>query len=247
MKPIQIALILLFAISCRQTTSFEEVACDPNGQFENANVRHIFKPCREFIYSAKYWDPEYNQISNELIRVVVTGKAWDYQPESQDEISIQYAYDTTKVDFYQEYSLNPEIAHWTTSTTTGIIENTNQVWMHPFRDNQYLFTEVAPFPSVNLPLEEGKTWSNAISIYEGWGVWADSQLENSYEVVAYELVELEMGNLDAWHIYGIGIATFGTSTHNFWFHPDYGFVKMIVKNYAGQILKFELVEVNDLG
>ena len=239
-------IIAIISTQCSQKSTFEAVDCDSNGQIENENLRHIFKPCREFIYSAKYWDQEYNQISNELIRVVVNGNAWDYQPESQDEIIMQYAYDSTQIDIYKEYSLNPEIAHWTDKSTTGIIESVERVWMHPFRDNQYTFTEVAPFPSVNLPLEAGKTWSSGLSIYEGWGVWADSRLENSYEVVGYELVELELGNVDAWHIYGVGTATFGTSTHNYWFHPDYGFIKMVYKNYAGQLLKFELVEVNDL-
>ncbi len=246
MKELILSLVVILLFGCSQQPVFDEVACNTGDSIENENLRNIFKPCREFIYSAKYWDPEYNQISNELIRVVVTGKAWDPQPESQDDIVIQYAYDTSKVDLYEQYSLNPEITRWTTITNTGIIENSRTVWMHPFRSNQYLFTEVAPFPEASLPLEIGKTWYNSLSIHEGWGLWADSEISNGYEVVAYEMVELPLGNLNAWHIQSASYASFGDSVHSFWFNEDYGFIKMVYKNYAGQILKFELVEVNDL-
>lgn len=239
-------IIAIISTQCSQKSTFEAVDCDSNEQIENENLRHIFKPCREFIYSAKYWDQEYNQISNELIRVVVTGKAWEQQPERQDDIVVQYAYDSTQIDIYEQYSLNREIAHWINMTNTGVVENSREIWMHPFRHNQYLFTEVAPFPRASLPLEIGKTWYNSLNIQEGWGLWADSEISNGYEVMGYELVEITFGNLDAWHIQSLSSAQFGDSVHSFWFNENYGFIKMVYKNYAGQLLKFELVEVNDL-
>ena len=79
----------------------------------------------------------------------------------------------------------------------------------------------------------------------GGGVWANSILNNTYEVVGYDTVTTAYGELEAWHINSVTSAGFGTSTHNFWYNTELGFVKMIIKNYAGQLLQFELAEVNE--
>ena len=240
-------LFLLFGlISCnKQTASFKNVECSPSDSIPNSNLRKVFKPCKEFIYTAKYWDAEYNLITQEQVWLMATGHGWEYQPDSQDEILIQYQYDSAKIKEISQHSINPDIQHWTTQESTGIIETRARTWMHPFRSNQYGFTEVAPFPSVRFPLEQGKTWTSDLNIYEGWGVWANSTLNNTYEVVGYETIDTEFGELEAWHVSSLTIAEFGTSTHNFWYHMELGFVKMIIKNYAGQLLQFELAEVKE--
>lgn len=177
--------------------------------------------------------------------MTATGNGWEHQPELQDEIVIQYAYDSYKIDFINQYSINPELQHWTKETNTGIIETASQTWMHPFRSNQYAFTEVAPFPSVKFPLEQGKIWSSNLNIYDGWGVWANSTLNNTYEVIGYETITTEFAKLEAWHISSVTVAEFGISTHNFWYNEEFGFVKMIIKNYKGQLLQFELNQLKD--
>ncbi len=174
-----------------------------------------------------------------------SGMGWETQPDRQDEILIQYQYDPSRIDEIDSYSINPEFQYWTTQTNTGIIETSSSTWMHPFRSNQYAFTEVAPFPSVRFPLETGKTWSTSLNIYDGWGVWANSTLNSTYEVVGYETINTAYGELEAWHINSIASADFGTSTHNFWYNIELGFVKMIIKNYAGQLLVFELADLKE--
>jgi len=246
MKQVPLLLLTFVVLSCNeQTTSFEKIECSPSDSIPNSNLRKVFEPCKEFIYSAKYWDAEYNLISQERIWVMASGQAWEYQPDRQDEILIQYQYDSSKMDEINKYSINPEFQYWTTQTNTGIIETNSETWMHPFRSNQYAFTEVAPFPTVRFPLEQGKTWSSNLNIYDGWGVWANSTLNNTYEVVGYESIATEYGELEAWHVSSITTAEFGTSTHNFWYSMELGFVKMIIKNYAGQLLQFELTEVKE--
>ena len=177
--------IFLFFSCSERATSFEKIECSPTDSIHNSNLRNVFKPCREYTYSAKYWDSEYNLISQERVWMMATGQGWEYQPDRQDEIIIQYQYDSTKIDQINQYSLNPEFQYWTAKTNTGIIETSSETWMHPFRSNQYAFTEVAPFPSVRFPLEQGKVWSSNLDIYEGWGVWANSTLNNTYEVIGF--------------------------------------------------------------
>lgn len=237
-------LWLLFSCTAEQP-NFKAVTCEENAQIDNPNLRRIFKPCRSFLYRAQYWDAERNLLSDELIRVDVPGRAWEYQPESQDEIVIQYQYRPEEVEKLETYSLNPELTFWTTETTTGIIETADRVWMHPFRSNQYTFTEVAPFPEVHLPLSPGQRWSGNLHIHDGWGVWENSVLHDEYEVVNYDTLDSPLGQLNTWHIFSYTTAEFGTSTQDIWFHEDYGFVKMLVENYRNQLLQFELIEVEE--
>lgn len=246
MRPILSVLGTCLLLSCVESaTSFKQINCYPSDSIPNSNLRKIFKPCREYIYTAKYWDSKLHLISNEKIWLMATGKGWDPQPERQDEIVIQYAYDTNAIEYINQFSPNPEFNHWVEETNTGVIENELETWMHPFRQNQYAFTEVAPFPSVMFPLEEGKRWSSTLNIYEGWGVWENSTLQNTYWINGYDTITTSFAELGAWHINSISQAKFGSSTHTFWYNEEYGFVKMIIKNYQGQILQFELCDVKE--
>ncbi|MEM9340454.1 MAG: hypothetical protein AAGA66_17095, partial [Bacteroidota bacterium] len=73
-------LLLLFSfllLGCtQQPTSFNKIECASSDVILNSNLRKVFEPCKEYIYSAKYWDVEYNLISQEQIWVMATGKAW---------------------------------------------------------------------------------------------------------------------------------------------------------------------------
>ncbi|MFT6137932.1 MAG: hypothetical protein ACJAUJ_001022 [Salibacteraceae bacterium] len=238
-------LLLPFALlGCyEQPTPFEKIECSPSDSIPNSNLRKIFEPCKEYIYSAKYWDAEYNLISQEKIWLMATGHAWAYQPELQDEILIQYSFDSSRVEHIKQFNINGELDKWTTMTTTGIIENNQKTSIHPFRQNQYSFTQVAPFPDVSHPLYEGKVWSVKFNIHEGWGVWTNSTLDQNYSVIGYETVSIEFGELEAWHVSSMTTTEFGTLTHHFWYNEEFGFIKMIIKNYVGQLLQFELAEV----
>ncbi len=248
MRQLVCLLALLFAFSCteKEKYSFEKINCEVKESTVNSNLRRIFKPCREYIFRARYWDRNYELVSDEYIWMMATGREWEYEPESQDEIAIQYLVDQTKIDFIQGYNINPEFAHpWKEGEVTGIIETDETVWMHPFRSNQYIFTEVASFPYVKLPLHKGNQWTSNLHIYEGWGSWSYATLNDIYTVIEREVVETEFRDLEAWHIKGVSTAHFGTSIHDFWYHEEYGFVKMVINNYAGQVLIFELVEVKE--
>jgi len=241
-------LVMVSAFACNpKKYAFERrVSCEEGVSEVNTNLRKIFKPCREYVFRARYWDNQFNLISDDYIWMMATGRDWAYEPESQDEIAIQYAFDSTKIDFIKQYTINPEFASgWRVSEVTGIIETEETVWMHPFRSNQYLFTQVAAFPYVKLPLERSTQWTSRGNNYENWGRWSNHTLNSTYQVLDFEKVETEFSNLDAWHIKATTTADFGTSINDFWFSQEYGFVKMVINNYEGQVLIIELVEVKD--
>lgn len=210
--------------------------------------RDVFKPCRKYVFIATYLDKDGNLISESKISMMSTGKRWKHQPELQDEIIINYDYDysQSEIEEINKYNINATRPRtvWHKSNTTGIIENVKEIWMHPFRDNQFHFTEVAPFPYIKFPLEIGKTWTQQLNIVNGWGDWNNTTGTNHYSVEETEDLNIKYGRIKGcWKIKSSSRYPFGDSFFDYWFHHELGFVKMNYTNYKGQKLHLELVEL----
>jgi hypothetical protein len=216
---------------------------------QTVKKRDVFKPCRQYIYSAVYTDGSGSLISRSRVWMMATGKRWEFQPEKQDEISIQYDSAGWNIASRSEYLVNKQMsntARFASAEITGAIENEREIWMHPFRSNQFIFTEVAPFPSIELPLYVGRTWVNSLTIGNGWGDWQGHTISNEYVVVGQEDMKGSSLNLvNCWRIKSTAVASFGNSTLDFLFHEQYGFVKMTYQNYKQQTLVFELIRTEN--
>ncbi|MEM9324279.1 MAG: hypothetical protein AAGA85_01425 [Bacteroidota bacterium] len=208
-------------------------------------MRKVFADCRTWVYQARLWDADYNLLSSERIAVTATGRAWKPQPDLQDEIVIQYQLGPALGNKLRPHMINPRLDSWTSKEHTGVIENDQYITMHPFRENFYAFTEVAGFPVVHLPVRVGQRWEDELRIFDGWGDWSNMDVTTAYEVVAREEVTLPYGQLPLWHLRAVTDIPLGRTVHDFWFHEQYGFVKFVIKNYAGQLLVIELEELTD--
>ena len=135
--------------------------------------------------------------------------------------------------------------NWENQTGEGIIENIEQVWMHPIRINQYKFTQVAPFPSVHLPLKKGKKWSGSMTIFNGWGEWDGQTIERKYEITGETTYQLGDFKLACWEIESVAKCSFGESKLTTLFNEEYGFVKMEYQNYENENLVFELINMEE--
>ena len=96
-----------------------------------------------------------------------------------------------------------------------------------------------PQKTLSFPLKVGEKWE-----YHGEG--ADEKVEETYEIVAQESVQVPAGKFDAYHVRVTGTAPF-SSVVDRWFVPELGYVKDVteVKRPNGsmiQRLSFELVE-----
>lgn len=184
----------------------------------------------------KFWDEDYTLLSDEIVQVMATGKPWKSQPDLQGEIIILYS-----------KSINKSVANfgWSSYKISGIIERGRSVMTRPFRHNQYFFTEVVGFPNVELPLSINKTWSINMNIDGNWGDWANSTLRIQYTVLGEGSYSLQGETLKAWNVRADASAEFGDSYNDFWFNEDYGFVKSTIKNYGGQLMTIDLIEVID--
>ncbi len=238
--------LILFGCQSEQPFAFTEVPCQSiEGDYDHYQ---IFSPCRSFTYRAKYWDANYNLISESLVRVTGTGNPIPEGVVNEQEGIAQYEYKEEDIRRIQAYNINEDLEgrSWIDQMSVGMFESQDDVWMLPFRENQFIFTQAAPYPSVNLPLSVGKQWTSNLIIYEGWGDWNNQQLFSNYEVVEQvTLLKIEFGDLKStWHISSFLDAGYGVSTHDFWYHEAFGFVKMQYKNYKGQLLIFELVSID---
>lgn len=273
MKCISVVLTTLFLISCQEsrTYTFKEIPCPyaetpdltkqpitdlnslsgENGKDTLGELRRkgqvIFKPCREYIYRAVYKAKDGTLLSDSRVWMMATGRSWMAQPDVQEEMAMQFEVTEKELVALRKHFVNRKFASLdriTNQETTGVIETPAEVWMHPFRSNQFNFTEVAGFPNVQLPLVAGKTWSNEIYPGKGWGDWANTTVHNFYQVKGQENLVTKFKEFkNAWKVVALSTAPFGKSVHTFWFDKFYGFVRMEYLNYEGQTLTFDLEEV----
>lgn len=243
-----LAHLLLLALfsNCdgeKASHSFQEIKCDPELVVGNSK---IFTPCKSFIYSAKYWNDSHELISQSHVQMTPFKETAPDAINSELLSNLQFTYDDAEVEFIRSFNINTEFEgrSWLRNVSSLYKEDDNDVWMQPFRENQFVFTQIAPFPSVSLPLALGKQWTSNLIIYEGWGDWNNQQLISNYQVIENSKLTLGIGTLEnVWHISSYVETAFGTSTHDFWFHESYGFVKMLYKNFHGQLLLFELEQL----
>ncbi|MEM7102177.1 MAG: hypothetical protein AAF502_03525 [Bacteroidota bacterium] len=209
-------------------------------------VRKIFRKGVAYRYHAVYTDVDNTVISNNYVDLIPTGERWDMQPDLQDVVQLKFGSTNEEMARVFANPVNKTYDHanrWTDETWEGIIENDETVWIHPIRHNQYIFTEVAPFPEVIFPLETGKTWAGGIGGLGGWGDWDGMDIMSTYEISSKEKVSLPFGKLECWVIEAKSEFDLGTSTAVFHFHEDLGFVKMDYINYVNQRLVFEMEKV----
>lgn len=209
----------------------------------------IFSPKRTYSYIALFIDAKGDTLSKENILIRPTGQPWDFD-DSQTAIKISYNY-TNKDSLTFLSHINPTTKRikkpkkysWYKNITTGAVESDERVWMHPIRDNQYNYTEVAPYPEVHFDsLKIGGNWRNKIIILMGWGAF-NGTVNSDFVVVKNE--PRQYGNLiidDCWLIESVANhSKLGKSYLDFYFHPTYGFVEMNYRFFDGTKISFVLI------
>ncbi len=206
-------------------------------------VRRIFKAGKTYHYKAIYLSSNSDTLSNRFVLMKTTGERWEWQPEKQD--LVYYEFPNYKADSIElsNHDINKEVQFWNSQTGEGVIENIEQVWMHPIRINQYKFTEIAPFPEVQLPLKKGKKWGNPTMIDEGWGEWNGLNIESTYKTAGQTTFKLNDLKIDCWIIKSVAKCQLGESKLTTYFNEEYGFVKMEYQNYEKEKLVFELINM----
>ena len=208
-------------------------------------IRKIFKAGKVYHYKAIYIASNNQTLSNSNVIMKATGERWEWQPENQDLVYYEfpnYKSDSIKL---RNHDINKELQLWKNQTGEGVIENFEQVWMHPIRINQYKFTEIAPFPEVLFPLQKGKKWDGTVNIGKGWGEWDGQTVKSKYKISGRATYLLKDSEINCWVIKSISKCSSGKSKLITLFNEEYGFVKMEYQNYENEKLIFELINVEE--
>jgi len=236
-------MFLVNGCSSNDPLSYGNLPCNiADASGSNNLPSAIFAADKSYVYQTLYTDSNGVTLSEELVTLHCTGESWAAQPDVQTALLHQFEYDDKTAASWQPHPLNPSMEQeWVSETTTGGFESPELLWMHPIRNNQYICTEVAPFPEVQFPLAEGNTWTNNLAILNGWGIWNNSIGDFSYTVNDRQTRAYSFGILEnVWRIDASAVYPFGTSFLSTYYHETYGFVELNYTNYANERLSFVL-------
>jgi len=154
----------------------------------------------------------------------------------------------TEVRYDYQYSVEQEV--FPLSSTSGVIENKLNVWMHPHRDMYFMILELNPFPYIQRPFAIGTKWNWKLEIGEAWGdqrwkSWHGSIHNNySYEIIGKEKLHTKIGELDCWIVHSKATSDIGDTELTAYFNEDNGFVKFIYTNIDKSKLVIEIKEIS---
>ncbi|MHC5353712.1 hypothetical protein ACYSNX_05955 [Myroides sp. LJL115] len=169
-----------------------------------------------------------NEAIDEIQLSVVKSKLFGRTNKNQTEIK------------YSDYP-NP-----TFRTSTGLVDNQENIWLHPPRFGYLKALETCPFPYIKLQERTGFTWTDQMSIapYWGdprWGVWEGRLLLNyTYEIQGQDTLTTPLGELKTTKVYGIATTDIGQSSLVAYFNETYGFVNLEYTLFNGDIIILEL-------
>ncbi|MEM6299133.1 MAG: hypothetical protein AAF740_10650 [Bacteroidota bacterium] len=135
--------------------------------------------------------------------------------------------------------------------TTGVVENEYNLWLHPPRFGVFRALETCPFPYLRFPLEEGKSWTDKMSISDQWsdpkwGVWEGRlMLEYTYGVRKPETIKTPLGRKKCTVVMATADSEIGTTTLKMYFHPDYGFLRLEYSLASDDVIILTLQEVKE--
>ena len=269
-RMLPVFFLLLFKCSYGQFQELEGLAFESpdsiqvkNKNFFNDN-NWIYQVGREFIFS-------YTIIKNGdtlLCRVTkrgdpVTGNWTFVRAVNKDSLTIRHisfkilegygGLDELFPDFSQTviqqryYSPNNTILF---DGYSGLIDNTKNIWIHPFRGKFFSVTEFSPFPYIKLPIRKGRSWTWRLTgIDERWSdpriIEYKGKQEATYEYKITGKTKLltAFGYLECFHVESYAKSTLGSSALHAYFHPDYGFIKLRYTNIDKSVIEMNLVKL----
>ena len=131
-------------------------------------------------------------------------------------------------------------------TSTGLVDNQENIWFHPPRFGYLKALETCPFPYIKLQEKKGFTWTDQMSIAPYWGdprwaVWEGRLLLNyHYEIQGEEILSTPVGELQTTKVYATASSDIGQSSLIAYFNETYGFVNLKYTLFNGDKIVLEL-------
>lgn len=153
---------------------------------------------------------------------------------------------TKQTEVFYSYEPNPQIV-----SSTGIVENEENIWIHPPRNGFFKSLETCPFPYLKLNKPIGYVWTDSMRIgdhwsNEKWGKWNDRLLLNyHYEITGKETLVSKLGAVDCLVINATATSDIGKSELKAYYSDDYGFMKLEYTLFTGIKVDLNLEEIVD--
>lgn len=135
------------------------------------------------------------------------------------------------------------------NSTSGVIENEMNTWIHPHRDKYFMILELNPFPFIQQPFKVGNKWIWNLGIGahwqdERWKNWTGSIQNNyEYEIVGEEVLNTKVGKMNCWIVQSTASSSIGVTGLIAYYNEDCGFVKLDYINIDKSRLTIELKEI----
>ena len=209
----------------------------------------IYKFGRNIVYSAIRINPKGDTIANTQVTMIPDGTGWgDEAADQQSQVIFVYKSSAQdSIDHYNEVDSIVGSKFWNNIDTTGVIENASVIDMHPFRNNEFFKTELAPFPRVYLPLSGSKNQSfkGATHIMSNWGWYnnTETKCQTDYFGVSNRTYPI-IGEIECHKYQGSGDnSRYGVSTIEYYYNEEFGFTEMNYKTYDGDKIEFKIIDL----
>ncbi len=189
------------------------------------NNQNYWDSSRTYQYQAIYKDSFGQTKSIEKITIKPTSTLWTYDVK---QTLVNIFLDFSKHDSLKLASnpLNGKNKKWVRIYQEGVIENSDKIWMHPIRQNQYILTEIAPFPELKFPVFLNSNWESTLYIYKAFGSF-EGTVFSKYRISNVVQKKYNFGEVKCWEISSEGIHNkLGNNKVTYYFNELYGFTEM---------------------
>lgn len=135
------------------------------------------------------------------------------------------------------------------ASSTGMVENTENVWLHPPRDGFFSLLELFPFPYIKYEQPINKKWVDKLLISDRWsndwiGSWEGKlKTEVIYKITENVMLKSDFGEISCQKIHATSTSVMGTNTLIAYFSKKYGFMQLEYISFNNLKLIFELNSV----
>jgi len=220
----------------------------------------IYREGLRFVYDYRYIDDGTFLIGNEGHRldtitdknsqtiVQVSFTVSEDRGRSMREMIPDYHQSGVNYDYYGK---NGESFY--PKTSSGLIENEINVWIHPFRRSTYFaMLNINPYPYVQYPIEVDNTYHWELGVGGSayidpiWAMWDGTTIrKHSYQVTGKETIALPfVDSVEVHVIKATSTSEIGDSGATFKFSDKYGFVEMNFENLNGSKFLFILTQID---
>jgi hypothetical protein len=218
-----------------------------NNQKDRYNKNNkIFTEESIFYYSFQYIK------NDELFAFKGIDNNWDLIPkdkfDNQTITTFQLQIPKSYQDNYPQTIVKYYYPQYKAFSSTGVIENEGNIWLHPPRDGLFRILQLNPFPYIKQPLIIGNKWEWKMEIGAQWSdkrwkTWSNTITNYyEYEIVDKMQIKTPLGNIECFKIFSEATSELGKTYLISYFNPEYGFVKLDYVNIDGSKITISLNE-----